>query len=572
MFNKIAAIIPAAGRGQRMLSMTDKSPKSMFPVANKPLISYHLDDLYSNGITDVYIIVGYKKEVLINYVNMMYSDKLNITFVVQTELLGLAHAINLAMNEIINKDYTGVYIALGDNLIRNNNVYTLAKESKNSFILYKPVSDYSRWCLVNVDKYNNIINFMDKPEYEPKDKNAVIGIYYFNEIKDFKKALDDVIGLNIKIKGEYQLSSVMEYYINKYEHPIKAIESKENEWFDFGELETYNESKKLFNSSRCFNNIVYNSDNTITKKSSNYNKLQKEIIWFLSLPKSLQKYIPKLIEYSLVDDNVYYTLEYVNGTPLQELFIYNYLNNEDWSKIFELINKLIKDMKNVSKPHSNDLFKFLYNNYHNRLLRIHDESSKLLQELIDNECDFITINNISYLTFNMLKEYINDKLNYFKDDTKYSQIIHGDLVFSNMIYDIGSNNLKLIDPRGDFNGDIIYGDIRYDIAKIAQCVFGKYDYIVNDLTKIPNISYNNEDGTYSIKYDIYNIDDSTFIDNIFTEFLEKNNFNKSEILFITAMQFLTMIPLHSENEHHQIMMFIKFIELMNAAKKLDEIK
>ena len=91
--NNILTIIPAAGRGSRMLSLTDNCAKSMIPIASKPLISYLLDQLISEDMKDVVIIVGYKKETIIDYVNMFYKDKLNITFVEQKELLGLGHAI-----------------------------------------------------------------------------------------------------------------------------------------------------------------------------------------------------------------------------------------------------------------------------------------------------------------------------------------------------------------------------------------------------------------------------------------------------------------------------------------------
>ena len=92
---KVLTIIPAAGRGARMLSLTDNCPKAMVPVAGKPLISYLLDQIIKTDQKDVCIIVGYKKKVLINYVTMMYSGKLNITFIEQADQKGLNHAIRI---------------------------------------------------------------------------------------------------------------------------------------------------------------------------------------------------------------------------------------------------------------------------------------------------------------------------------------------------------------------------------------------------------------------------------------------------------------------------------------------
>jgi hypothetical protein len=36
--SKVIAMIPAAGRGSRMFSLTDENPKAMLPLRNKPLI------------------------------------------------------------------------------------------------------------------------------------------------------------------------------------------------------------------------------------------------------------------------------------------------------------------------------------------------------------------------------------------------------------------------------------------------------------------------------------------------------------------------------------------------------
>lgn len=565
---KIAAIIPAAGRGQRMLSMTDNCPKSMLPVANKPLIAHHIEKLLSQNINDIYIVVGYKKEVLIEYVSKIYGkrDNVNITFIEQKELLGLAHAIKLAMDKINLDEFTKIFITLGDCIVQDDNIYANIK-ANNSFVVYKEVEDYSRWCLLQMDNSNNIITFIDKPDEEPEDKNAVVGVYYFNNSKLFYESLKTIIKNDIKIKNEFQLSSAMMEYIHTFEEILKGVKCEK--WFDFGEIETYNESKKHFNLARCFNNVDY-SNNSIIKKSSNYNKIQREILWFLSLPKQLQSYVPKLVDYSLIDDNVYYELEYVNGSTLQELFVCNYLTCEDWNKILKLIDDAICRFKFTSNTHSSDLFTFLSKSINTRVSMIKQSSNLIVSKLLDSHNPLI-INGNNYLNLEKLLSYIMDRLNKLKSNSeKYSQIIHGDLVFSNIIYDIGSNQIKLIDPRGNFNGDIVYGDIRYDIAKLAQCIVGKYDYIVNDLFDI-NWEADRIDGCDSIHYEIYDFNNKCDITPILYKMIDKYDCSITEILFITAIQFLTMIPLHSENVNHQLLMYVKFVELMNQCYERDKI-
>jgi len=49
------AMILAAGRGERMRPLTDRTPKPLLPVAGKPLIEYHLEALAAAGVEEVVI-------------------------------------------------------------------------------------------------------------------------------------------------------------------------------------------------------------------------------------------------------------------------------------------------------------------------------------------------------------------------------------------------------------------------------------------------------------------------------------------------------------------------------------
>ena len=203
MNKKNIALIPAAGRGNRMLNLTDDCPKAMLPLRNKPIIGWHLDKLINEGIEEVCIVVGYKKEKLIDYVNGIYADKLNIMYVEQTSLDGLADAIKCGL-DALEKTYDlnkyNLLIILGDTIINDE---LTSKMNQGDFVGYKLVSDYSRWCLMKTQ--NNIITqFIDKPDNDPKTRKAVIGIYYFTNIIYLKACIDKIIKNNIRIKNEFQ--------------------------------------------------------------------------------------------------------------------------------------------------------------------------------------------------------------------------------------------------------------------------------------------------------------------------------------------------------------------------------
>jgi choline kinase len=60
------AIILAAGRGSRMKNLTDERPKCLVELRDKALLDWQLEALRAAGITEIAIVTGYKRELLVN--------------------------------------------------------------------------------------------------------------------------------------------------------------------------------------------------------------------------------------------------------------------------------------------------------------------------------------------------------------------------------------------------------------------------------------------------------------------------------------------------------------------------
>jgi len=77
------AMILAAGRGQRMMPLTQAMPKPMLKVQNKPLIEHHVNNLKAAGITDIVINLAWHGDKIKAYfkdgsefgVNIVYSQE-----------------------------------------------------------------------------------------------------------------------------------------------------------------------------------------------------------------------------------------------------------------------------------------------------------------------------------------------------------------------------------------------------------------------------------------------------------------------------------------------------------------
>ena len=98
LMEKIIALILAAGKGTRMGNKEGSEiPKVMFPVAGKPIISYAVRAVKRAGIKKVYLIVGYKKEMIENY----FKDQ--VGYILQEQQLGTGHAVICAKDVLQNK-------------------------------------------------------------------------------------------------------------------------------------------------------------------------------------------------------------------------------------------------------------------------------------------------------------------------------------------------------------------------------------------------------------------------------------------------------------------------------------
>jgi hypothetical protein len=61
-----------------------------------------------------------------------------------------------------------------------------------------------------------------------------------------------------------------------------------------------------------------------------------------------------------------------------------------------------------------------------------------------------------------------------------ASVMHGDFCFSNILYNFRTDRVRLIDPRGlTERGEFsLYGDMRYDLAKLMHSICGRYDQIM----------------------------------------------------------------------------------------------
>ena len=149
-------------------------PKCMAPVLAKPFIGYVIDYLYRQGVLRFIVSLGYKAEVLQQYLNTQYSN-LDIVYCVEPEPLGTGGAIRLACSMVQGTD---VFVLNGDTLFKAN-LFKLASfhkmQGSDCTLSLKPMKNFDRYGVVELRYDNSIKAFKEKSVFEEGLING--GIY-----------------------------------------------------------------------------------------------------------------------------------------------------------------------------------------------------------------------------------------------------------------------------------------------------------------------------------------------------------------------------------------------------------
>ncbi|MEO6611856.1 MAG: HAD-IIIA family hydrolase [Chitinophagaceae bacterium] len=168
------AIILAGGLGTRLRDTVPDLPKCMAPVAGRPFLFYVINYLRSQGIEKFIFSLGYKHELIEEYLADFFPT-LQYQAVVETEPLGTGGAIQLALAKATEKN---LLIANGDTLFKadlHKAAFFHDQNNAECTLLLKPMQDFDRYGVVELETGGLLKSFKEKQFYASGNING--GLY-----------------------------------------------------------------------------------------------------------------------------------------------------------------------------------------------------------------------------------------------------------------------------------------------------------------------------------------------------------------------------------------------------------
>jgi D-glycero-alpha-D-manno-heptose 1-phosphate guanylyltransferase len=161
----------------------------MAPVARKPFLAYVIDYLVTQGVNKFIFSLGYKSEMIIDYVKVQYPG-LQIQYSIEEEPLGTGGAIKLACRIASEKN---VFVLNGDTLFKTDVEKLLGIHNTmgaDCTLSLKPMKHFDRYGVVELNHDQSIASFNEKKYYESGFING--GVYALNVASFLTEALPEI--------------------------------------------------------------------------------------------------------------------------------------------------------------------------------------------------------------------------------------------------------------------------------------------------------------------------------------------------------------------------------------------
>jgi glucose-1-phosphate thymidylyltransferase len=232
----VKAVILTAGQGTRLRPVTLTMPKSLVPVANRPLIAYALDVLKNAGLTEIAIVVNDLDSPIVSQLGDGTTLGVHLSYIAQSEQLGMAHAIGLSRGFVGDEPFC---VLAGDNIFQDRMEQLLRSFPKSTAelaIALIEVPDPARFGIAEIHN-GRITRVIEKPK-EPPSNLAISGAYLFR-----KSIFDAIDNIEPSWRNELEITDAIQYIISKG-HEVHPYQLR-GWWIDAGKPDSIINANQL---------------------------------------------------------------------------------------------------------------------------------------------------------------------------------------------------------------------------------------------------------------------------------------------------------------------------------------
>ena len=233
----LKGLILSGGAGTRLRPITHTSAKQLVPVANKPVLFYGIEALVEAGVTEIGIVIAPDTgEEIRAAVGSGEAFGARVTFIPQSEPLGLAHAVLTAEEYLADGPFV---MYLGDNLLRDGIVELVEAfraSEPDALILLTHVSDPEHYGVAELEG-DRVRRLVEKPANPPSNL-ALVGVYMFGP-----EVFDAARRIEASPRGELEITDTIQRLIDDgkrvQQHEVRGW------WKDTGQLGDMLEANRL---------------------------------------------------------------------------------------------------------------------------------------------------------------------------------------------------------------------------------------------------------------------------------------------------------------------------------------
>ena len=272
----------------------------------------------------------------------------------------------------------------------------------------------------------------------------------------------------------------------------------------------------------------------------------------------MQHWFVQPYSYEESDQTASYTMERMHMTDLAIQYVHGALSLEDLDQILCQLFYFLRTRctKSLSKEENEEQSSGLYLN---KVLRRLEEFKKSpyfekMNRMIGVGTAYEDVDSI-FSHYEALYKQIYDRYSF----EALAVVSHGDLCFSNILYQRHANILRMIDPKGAKEEADIWMNPWYDLAKLSHSICGRYDFFNSGLYQV-------EIGA-DLKLKLHiDFENQAYVE-LFQKHLKENQFSYPIVRLYEASLFLSMLPLHMDNPQKVFGFLLNGIEILQEVEQ-----